>query len=132
MRIGKLAAELGVSTKTLRHYEKIGLLPEAERMENGYRNFSPQAVKTARMIVALRRLEFSLDAIGRLLAEDQERLRSNLMGILDERRNTATISLSVLQGQLEEMDARYIELATTPRSRPGSCICAFLGLDCAC
>ena len=39
MRIGELAAKLSVSTKTLRHYEKIGLLPPAARSENGYRVF---------------------------------------------------------------------------------------------
>ena len=57
MQIGKLAKELSVSTKTLRHYEKIGMLPPAARSENGYRTYTAEALQTARLIVMLRRLE---------------------------------------------------------------------------
>jgi MerR family copper efflux transcriptional regulator/MerR family gold-responsive transcriptional activator of gol and ges genes len=44
MNIGDLAKKLSVSTKTLRHYEKIGILPQANRSDNGYRTFSRAAV----------------------------------------------------------------------------------------
>ena len=35
MRIGELAALVGVSTRTVRHYHHEGLLPEPERLANG-------------------------------------------------------------------------------------------------
>ena len=44
MRIGELAATAGTTTKTLRFYEKSGLLPPAERAANGYRDYGPAAL----------------------------------------------------------------------------------------
>lgn len=39
MRTGQLAALAGVTVRTLRHYHQIGILPEPERGENGYRSY---------------------------------------------------------------------------------------------
>lgn len=53
MRIGELADSTGTTTKTIRYYEQIGLLPEPDRDINDYRNYSEEAVD---------RLEFIRDA----------------------------------------------------------------------
>lgn len=53
MRIGELADRTGTTTKTIRYYEQIGLLPEPDRDFNDYRNYSEEAVD---------RLEFIRDA----------------------------------------------------------------------
>ena len=42
---GALAKATGVSPDTLRHYEKVGVLPRASRTESGYRVYSPSAVE---------------------------------------------------------------------------------------
>ncbi|MFD9945913.1 heavy metal-responsive transcriptional regulator [Nonomuraea sp. NPDC059023] len=44
MRIGTLAAEAGVSTKTIRFYEQAGLLPEPPRTSGGYRDYPATTV----------------------------------------------------------------------------------------
>ena len=44
MRIGELAQRAGTTAKTLRFYEKQGLLPPAERTPSGYRAYEPDAV----------------------------------------------------------------------------------------
>ena len=44
MRIGELAATAGTTTKTLRFYEKGGLLPPTERAANGYRDYGSAAL----------------------------------------------------------------------------------------
>jgi MerR family Zn(II)-responsive transcriptional regulator of zntA len=44
VRIGELAASAGTTTKTLRFYEKSGLLPQTERSTNGYRDYGPEAL----------------------------------------------------------------------------------------
>jgi len=44
MRIGELAAAAGTTTKTLRFYEKSGLLAKTERATNGYRDYPPEAL----------------------------------------------------------------------------------------
>jgi DNA-binding transcriptional MerR regulator len=50
LRIGEVAQLLGVTTKTIRHYHKIGLLQEPERSENGYRLY------TARDLLRLKQM----------------------------------------------------------------------------
>lgn len=44
LRIGNLAQASGVPTKTIRFYEEIGLLPPAQRAENGYRLYRGEDV----------------------------------------------------------------------------------------
>ena len=50
MRIGELAERAGVSTSTIRFYERRGLLPPAERLANGYRSYDERALFTVRFI----------------------------------------------------------------------------------
>ncbi len=45
MRIGELADEGGVSTKTIRYYESIGVMREPERTPSGYRDYGRVAVE---------------------------------------------------------------------------------------
>ena len=49
---GKLAAHAGVSPDTIRHYERLGILPSAVRTEGGYRVFTAEA---AERVVAVQR-----------------------------------------------------------------------------
>lgn len=44
MRIGELAAAAGTTSKTLRFYEELGLLPPPERAANGYREYGSASV----------------------------------------------------------------------------------------
>ena len=132
MRIGELAAELLVSTKTLRHYEKIGLLPPATRGENQYRHFSAEAVRRAKLIVTCRKMDLSLEAIRQIVESKPSEMRNHLIRVLDERRKEMSISIMVEQGKLEDMEARHLKLAMTPLDRPCECVCAFLGDKCMC
>ncbi|MGW1553897.1 MerR family DNA-binding transcriptional regulator, partial [Streptomyces sp. NPDC002346] len=43
MRIGELATQAGLSTKTIRFYEEAGLLPAPPRTSGGYRDYPEQA-----------------------------------------------------------------------------------------
>ncbi|MEJ3745662.1 MerR family transcriptional regulator [Actinomycetes bacterium KLBMP 9797] len=73
MRIGELAALAGVSTRTIRHYHRLGLLPEPERLPNGYREYRLRdAVELAR-VRRLAELGMSLDEIRAVLAADEGR-----------------------------------------------------------
>ncbi|MBG0829943.1 MerR family transcriptional regulator [Planomonospora sp. ID67723] len=67
MRIGEVAARLGVRTSALRVWEHAGLLaPERER-GTGYRRFSPADVRDARMIDMLRQSRYSFAQIRPVL-----------------------------------------------------------------
>jgi MerR family transcriptional regulator, copper efflux regulator len=50
MKIGELAAQTGVSAKTIRYYEDIRLLPDPERTPNGYRDYAEESVELLKFI----------------------------------------------------------------------------------
>lgn len=50
MKIGELATAGGVTTKTIRYYESIGLLDEPRRTPSGYREYDTGAVERLRFI----------------------------------------------------------------------------------
>lgn len=66
MQIGKLAKSSGVSSKLIRHYESIGLVPKASRTEGGYRQYSENDIQFLRFIKRGRSLGFSIKEIKKL------------------------------------------------------------------
>ncbi len=72
MFIHELAQASGVSAKTIRYYESIGLVPNPQRAENNYRQYAPEAVERLRFIISARSLGFSLTDIGEFLSARDE------------------------------------------------------------
>ena len=68
MLIRELAQLTGVSTKTIRFYESVGLLPCPQRASNHYRVYTEADVELLRFIVGARNLEYSLAEIAEFLA----------------------------------------------------------------
>lgn len=66
-RSGELARLAGVSRDTLRHYERKGLLPPAQRSQNGYRHYGPQALGRVRLIRAALSIGFTVDELREIL-----------------------------------------------------------------
>jgi DNA-binding transcriptional MerR regulator len=58
--IGEVAAQAGVSVKTVRHYESLGLI-RAERRSNGYRDYADDSPKLVSEAYLLNRLGIRLD-----------------------------------------------------------------------
>jgi len=50
VRIGKAAKESGISAKMIRYYESIGLLPCADRLKSGYREYGNADIERLRLI----------------------------------------------------------------------------------
>lgn len=73
--VHEVARLAGVTAKTLRHYDKIGLLKPQGTTEAGYRIYGDEQIKRLQQILIYRELEFPLAAIKRLLADKQDRLR---------------------------------------------------------
>ena len=78
LRIGELAEATGLTVRTLRHYEAVGLLQPVERSESGYRRYRAEDAERLYTIVALRRLGLSLAQIRATLAAEPAGLRQML------------------------------------------------------
>ena len=75
--IKKLAETAGISTRTLRYYDKIGLLKPAYYADNGYRYYSEHELLTLQQILFFRELGFKLDDIKLVInANDFDQLYS--------------------------------------------------------
>ena len=70
LRIGDLAKATGLTVRTLRHYEGVGLLEPVERSASGYRQYRTEDAERLYAIVALRRLGLSLAQIRSTLAAE--------------------------------------------------------------
>ncbi|MGH9279665.1 MAG: heavy metal-responsive transcriptional regulator [Acidimicrobiales bacterium] len=68
MRIGELADRLGVTTKSIRFYERIGLMPDPTRTPSGYRDYAEADVERLTFIKTAQRLGLSLDEISEIIA----------------------------------------------------------------
>jgi len=69
MRIGELAAASGLSIRTVRYYDQIGLLTPSRRTSSGHRLYDEADVRWLYRICVLRRAGLPLAEIGRALDE---------------------------------------------------------------
>jgi Cu(I)-responsive transcriptional regulator len=77
MNIGEAAQAAGVTAKMIRHYEGMGLIPEASRTEAGYRQYTAREVDILRFIRQSRAMGFSMKDIARLLELSANRNRES-------------------------------------------------------
>jgi DNA-binding transcriptional MerR regulator len=99
MRIGELAAQVGLSRDAIRFYEKIGLVT-GRRLANGYRDFPPETVTWLDYVRTSQTLGFSLAEIAR----HGEELR--------DVPDTAEALSALFADKIQIIDARMAELAT--------------------
>ncbi len=75
LSIGEFSKLCMVTTKTLRHYDLIGLLkPQALNRENGYRNYSALQLCEMQKILRLKDYGFSLEEINTLMDAEDDKL----------------------------------------------------------
>jgi DNA-binding transcriptional MerR regulator len=77
LRIQEVAELVGLTTRSIRYYEEVGLLKPAGRTECDYRQYDADDLERLRFIKAMRDdAGFSLAEIGQLLEDEQARNRS--------------------------------------------------------
>ncbi|MCZ0208973.1 MerR family transcriptional regulator [Streptomyces sp. UMAF16] len=84
MRIGELAAAVGVTTRTVRHYHHLGLLPEPARRANGYRHYALRHAVALARIRRLTELGLGLTEVRDVLADDAGKDLAEVLTELDE------------------------------------------------
>lgn len=108
MHIGELAERTGMSLRTLRHYDEIGLVTPSDRTEGGFRLYTDEDESRLLLIRRMKPLGYSLDQMAELLTvidglaaePHDEELRERLAGI----RTEALERRDRLRGQLEAAD----------------------------
>ena len=122
-RSGTLASLVGVSTDTLRYYERRGLLPRPPRDASGYRRYPQAAVVRVRVIQQALDAGFTVEDLARVLKErdaggapcrDVFRIARARLDELDER----IAALTALREQLARVVGEWEQrLAVLPAGR---------------
>ena len=81
LRIGEVARLVGVTTKTVRHYEKVGLLQQTDRSDAGYRLYTADDLLRVHRIKQLRSLGLPLQRIKEVLGGSGS--GEDLQGVLE-------------------------------------------------
>ena len=114
MRIQEFSQLSGLSAKTIRYYESIGILPSPPRAPNGYRNYSEKDLERARFVAGIRSLDLSLDEIMELLAmrDRREAPCRTLLDRIEQKANQIEERIQALRQM--EVDLRQLhELGLT-------------------
>lgn len=107
MNIGDAATRSGVSAKTIRYYESIGLIGRADRRANNYRDYSSEDVQTLRFIQRARSLGFTVKEVGALISlwHDKKRTSHDVKAM-------ALAHVAEIDRKVEELQAMRRTLAT--------------------
>jgi DNA-binding transcriptional MerR regulator len=125
LKIQEVAAETGLTPRSIRYYEEIGLLEPAARSEGAYRLFDAEDLERLRYIKGLRdEAGFSLAQIGQLLEDEaaRERNRERLRETQDpvERQALLEDARARVDRQIETLEAkeeRLHEMIEAARAR---------------
>jgi DNA-binding transcriptional MerR regulator len=110
MRIGELAERAGVTTRAIRHYEGIGVLPAARRSESGYRLYGEDALARLAFVRAAQAVGLTLGEIRGVVAfRDRGEMPCEHVLALVERRGAE------LAARIAEMGRLRVELESLAR-----------------
>ncbi len=104
--IGKTAARLAVSTDTLRHYEKNGLITPTSKTAAGYRLYNEDIINRVRFIKQAQSCGLTLSDIGQLLRQINEDkcYCSDLYKLATERKLWVNYKLAELETMSRALD----------------------------
>jgi DNA-binding transcriptional MerR regulator len=102
MRISEVAHGAGVTTKTVRYYESVGLV-SASRLPNGYRDYDESDVRLVREIHAL-------GALG--IRAEQSRPFLDCLVSGHERADDCSAAIGAYRAAIDELDSRIAELSS--------------------
>lgn len=122
LTIGQLAGRLGLNPRTIRYYERIGLLPAPERTGAGYRLYGAADAERLRFIKSAQHLGLTLGEIGEVLAfrERGQAPCRYVASVIDQRLGEVSQQLRDLRAFKRELsDLRDRMRAEGPVDRDG-------------
>jgi MerR family transcriptional regulator, copper efflux regulator len=106
LQIGEIAMHSGVSVDTVRYYERLKLLPRADRSKGGFRIFSIETVERIKFIKQAQEMGFSLNEVKELLS-----LRNNPNSTGADVRKKAEAKLADIEVKMQNLEAIKVELS---------------------
>jgi DNA-binding transcriptional MerR regulator len=97
MKIGELAGQVGVSTQTIRFYERTGLLSKPGRTPSGYRSYPESVVTVVRFIKQSQEIGYTLAEIKKLLSFH------DAGGNMAEIRDLALLKIADISKRIEDL-----------------------------
>lgn len=131
MQIGEVADRTGLSLRTIRHYEEVGLVPPSARSKGGFRLYTEADVERLLLVRRMKPLDFTLEEMRDLLAlldqldADDHPRRAVLIDRLSMYHEVTTQRIDALRDQLTAAETFAGELRaqitrhTRPRRRRG-------------
>lgn len=135
--VGEIARQADVTPKTVRYYESIGLLPRAERSQNGYRRYRTEDLNRLAFIQRAKALGLTLEEIGELVtvAEDGRcaLTKDELRQILDRKIANYTRRIEALAASRATFQAAAQRLLADGDEQNDCCpSCAAFAPNCTC
>ena len=121
VQIGKLAKQLGITTRTIRYYEEIGLMGESERLGGGTRTYGKDDILRLKFILKLKELGISLKEMQELAKnydinqQDFHTITPKLIEILDmhiSKVDEKIANLSSLRNDIVDYRVRIMDILT--------------------
>lgn len=113
MKTVKEVSEIaGVSIRTLRYYDEIGLLKPARLTEAGYRLYDNRALEKLQQIMFFRELEIPLEVIKEILENpdyDKEKILLNQKALLEHKRNRLNGIIELIADVMEGVNTMSFE-----------------------
>ena len=129
LTIGKASKLLNVNPRTLRFYEKIGLIRPTSRSENGYRLYSHQDVESLMFVSRAKKFGLTLNEIGSVLSLKEEGLCYSVKNQVSE---LLSRKISEIDNNIREMEQLrkeftefrvYLQEKESPLTIPAECSC---------
>jgi protein-tyrosine-phosphatase/DNA-binding transcriptional MerR regulator len=116
MTVSEIARLVGIAPSAVRFYERRGVLPQARRHANGYREYGESDVSRLRLVVTLRRLGISPEYAGRLVAAVHDGRADVVLGDLVPFVSAQREAIRQRLTDLRLLDATLLDLEATARS----------------
>jgi len=122
VQIGKLAKQLGITTRTIRYYEEIGLMGKSERMGGGTRTYTKDDILRLKFILKLKELGISLKEMLELAEnydinqQDFHTITPKLIEILDlhiSKVDEKIANLSSLRNDIVDYRVRIMDILSS-------------------